>query len=166
MDRSDVEQLITEIYGELREQAARLARRAGGGPTPSSLVHDAVLRLYRRAPERWTDERHFRATAALALKQVLIDGARRRGAEKRGGNVERAEASEARVAELQHEIVQLGEVLAALEAASPRTARVVALKVLGELENEEIADALGVSRSTVDREWRGARALLGAWGRA
>lgn len=163
MDERRVDELIHEIYAELRAQAGRAASRAAAGSSPTSLVHETVLRLYRQAPERWTDERHFRATAALALKQVLIDDLRRLRAGKRDGDV--VTFDDAGSPERQLDYVVVGQVIEALELESPRTAKVVALKVLGELENQEVADALGVSRATVDREWRAARALLGAWGK-
>jgi RNA polymerase sigma factor (TIGR02999 family) len=165
MDERRVGELVEEIYAELKRQAARLVTRARGQPTPTSLVHETVLRLYRQAPERWADERHFRATAALALKQVLIDSARRATADKRGGPAaEHITLADIGTMGRQFDVVVIGQVLDALESGSPRTAKVVALKLLGELENEEIATALEISRATVDREWRAARALLQTWG--
>lgn len=164
MDTARVDHLIQQIYAELKRQAGRAALRGAADASPTSVVHDTILRLYRRDPAAWTDERHFRATAALALQQVLVDNVRRGRAAKRAPDGERVSLADVGAAASQHDALVVGEVLAALQVDSPRTAQVVALKVLGGLENEEIATALQISRATVDREWRAARALIATWG--
>lgn len=163
MDDQRVAELIREIYAQLRQQASRDSARAHLEISPTSVVHETVLRLYRQAPDRWTDERHFRATAAIALKQVLIDHLRKLRADKRAPEAERDPTADPPGSGSQHDVVLVAQVLEALDEEDPRAGRVAALKLLGELENQEIADALGISRATVDRDWKAARALLAAW---
>jgi RNA polymerase sigma factor (TIGR02999 family) len=164
MDAARVDHLIQQIYAELKRQAGRASLRGAADASPTSVVHDTILRLYRRDPTAWVDEQHFRATAALALQQVLVDNVRRGRAARRSPDGERVSLADVGAAASQHDALIVGEVLAALQVDSPRTAQVVALKVLGGLENEEIAAALQISRATVDREWRAARALIATWG--
>ena len=171
MDAAQLDHLVADIYAELKAQAARASRRKPGEPSPTSLVHETVLRLYRQQPDRWRDERHFRATASIALKQVFLDSLRHRRAIKRGGDAPHVSLDDVNGIDgfdgldTGHELIAISEVLDALEVEAPRTAQVVAMKVFGELENQEVADALKVSRATVDREWRAARALLASWHR-
>lgn len=152
--------IVPELYAELRRRADRLLRSHQASLRPGSLVHEALIKLWQADPDRWESEAHFRASASLAMRQVLIDRARRRSAAKRGHDPVRVTLTG--LGEDHHilDIVVLHEALERLEAAHPRCGRVVTLKVFGGLELAEIADILDISASTVKRDWRVGRAWL------
>lgn len=152
--------LVTDLYEELRQSAARLTRRHEGSVAPSSLVHEVLVRLWKSDPGRWESEAHFRALAARAMRQVLVDRARSRNAVKRGGDLQRVEISEFPAADRTIDLVALNRALEKLGEENPRCASVVELRILGGMEVPEVADWLGVSESTVKREWRVGRAWL------
>jgi RNA polymerase sigma-70 factor (ECF subfamily) len=157
--------LLPVVAEELRAIAGGLLRRERADHTlqPTALVNEAWMRLFQgddgAAPE---GRRHFFALAAKVMRQVLVDHARRRGREKRGGGDAALPLDEALVA-LEVEGLDLLDLNAALEelaALDERQARVVELRFFGGLEAEEAAEVLGVSLSTVERDWRVARAWL------
>ncbi len=156
-----LEELLPLIYGELRVIARR---RLGGGATLSAteLVHEAYLRLFEQTGLALNDRRHFFAVAALAMRQILVDRARRRGALKRGGGLRRLDLDAAEIpAEDQAELVlSLDEALRRLKEVDERLTRVVELRFFGGLSVEETAEVLDVDPRTVKRDWRKARALL------
>ena len=166
--------LLPLVYDELRRIAAR--RLAGRGPVdgvqPTALVHEAYLRLA-GAGRRWKSRAHFLATAARAIRQVLVDGARRRDAGKRGAGAQRVTLRDEL---LEHrprtvDVLALHDALERLDRVDARQARIVELPFFGGLTGEEAARVLGVSPRTVDGDWRMARAWLygelqdeeGAW---
>jgi len=161
--REDVDGMLPVLYDELREIAARVLGRGGGGSiVPTSIVHEAYLRLARADDPRWKDRSHFLALAARCMRQVLVDHHRREGAAKRGGDWQRVTLSgRAELGGGQLDAMALEELLDELERRDPRQARVVELRFFGGLTNDEIAAELDVSRPTVEREWRHARAWLG-----
>jgi RNA polymerase sigma factor (TIGR02999 family) len=165
-DRQAGEELLEVVYGELRELAGSYmsVERAGHTLEPTALVHEAWLRLMGAEPLEWSGRAHFVGLAAIAMRRVLIDHARRRQAEKRGGASRReslellVDSFEARSADL----VALGEALERLEAMDPGLARIVERRFFGGATNAEVAADLGLSERTVERGWRTARAWLRA----
>jgi RNA polymerase sigma factor (TIGR02999 family) len=158
------ERLFELVYGELRSLAASLMRRERAGHTlqPTALVHEAYLRLVDRTRIGLKDRGHFIGVAARAMRQILVDHARRRGTVKRGGEWERVtlESAEAPAAGDTFEVIRLNEALERFAALDPRAARVVELRVFGGLEVKETAALLGVSPRTVDGDWATARMWL------
>lgn len=139
---------------------AREGRRASLQPT--ALVHEAYLRLSRQGRAAWQDRAHFLAVAALTMRRVLVERARRRGAIKRGGNAVAVTWSEAESAGAEEELdlVELDDALRRLAELSPRQGRVVELRFFGGLTVAETAGFLGVSPATVKLDWQMAKAWL------
>jgi len=163
-DPHAVDELMPLVYGELRRLAARHMRgeRAGHTLQTSALVNEAYLRLAGRDEVRWQDRAHFFAVAAQAMRRVLVDHARRRGNQKRGGGVRKVALDEALAVsdERAAEVVALDEALARLAEIAPRQSRLVELRFFGGLSVEETAEVLGVSPGTVMRDWTFAKAWL------
>ena len=163
-DASALEQLIPLVYDELRRLARRCLRRERAGHTmqTTTLVHEAYLRLIdaRRVP--WHDRAHFFAIAAQLMRRVLIDEARKRHFQKRGGTLMRIPLAESLKASPERavELMALDEALDRLAAFAPRKSRVVELRFFGGLSIEQTAVALGVSTDIVKREWRTAKLWL------
>jgi RNA polymerase sigma factor (TIGR02999 family) len=157
-----VDQLLPLVYDELRRLAAgRMRGNRGDTLQPTALVHEAFLRLVGQ-PIDWQDRGHVFAVASRAMRRIAIDHWRAGGAQKRGGEAPRIplEEGEVAVAPPSVDLMALDAALSRLEAMSPQQARVVELRYFGGLSLEEIADALGRSRSSVFRDWRAARAWL------
>ena len=162
-DGDALDVLVPLVYEELREMAHRhLARRPRGSLNTTAIVHEAYLRFAKRNGVSPNDRVHFFAISARAMRQILIDHARRHLAGKRGGGVthevldERQIAVEARAAEL----VDLDQALEKLGSLDERLARVVELRFFAGLSVEEAAEALDVAPRTVKRDWQKARAFL------
>jgi RNA polymerase sigma factor (TIGR02999 family) len=159
------EELIARLYEELRRIAGRLQARMGARDhtlQPTAVVHEAFLKLVGAADASYEGRRHFLCAAARAMRQVLLNYARDRRAEKRGGGrVELRISTHDLVAKCPEiEALELEEALQRLEQIDARQARVVELRYYGGLSVEETADALQVSATTVKNEWRMARAEL------
>jgi len=156
--------LFELVYDDLRRLAARHVRGArNAGPSATSLVHEAFLRLNRRDELPYADRTHFFAVASRAMRQIVIDEARSRSAGKRGGgqaNLDLDELLVAAPASPVEELLAIHDALTALEREEPRLAEVVEWHFFGGLTFGEIAEARGVSERTVLRDWRAARALL------
>jgi RNA polymerase sigma factor (TIGR02999 family) len=165
-DAGALERLLPLVYRELRAVAGQVFRgqRADQTLQPTALVHEAFLRLVGQQEVGVRDRAHLRALVARAMRQVLTDHARRRRAQKRGGEARRATLIEpATPADAQAlDLLVLDEVLALLERLDARQHRLVELRFFAGLEMEEIALVMEVSPSTIEREWRAARAWLGA----
>jgi len=155
--------LMPLVYEELRALAGRYFRQAAGvDVTPTSIVHEAFMKLSASHPG-WRDEQHFQAIAATAMRQILVDRARRQQAGKRGGGWERVTLSVAVDGVAQRlDLEALDEALTELASFDARQARIVELRFFGGLTMPQIAQCLEVSTSTVEKEWRRARAWLGA----
>ncbi|MGE4070180.1 MAG: ECF-type sigma factor [Lysobacterales bacterium] len=164
-DSSAEGRLVSLIYAELHQLAERQMRgeRNGHTLTPTALIHEAWLRLGANDAEVAQDRRQFYALAARRMRQVLIDHARRRDADKRGGGAVAITLSRAEgepVADRGIDALALEQALAQLEAMNERMARVVELRYYADLEMSEIAALLGISRATAQRDWEVARAFL------
>lgn len=129
---------------------------------PTAVVHEAYLRLAAQAERRWQDRAHFKAIAAQAMRQILVDHARRRQATKRGGNRQRVTLSEAAdsPASAIVDLLDLDDALAELSTLDERHSVIVQLRFFGGLTVEEIADLLRLSQRTVELDWKMARAWL------
>lgn len=159
------ERLLPIVYAELRRQAARLLRRERRDHTlqPTALVHETYLRLIEQRAADWKNRAQFFAVAATAMRRILVDHARRHGARKRGGSWDRISFDETRGAwpgPPDVEILALEEALEELAVLDPAKVRLVELRFFAGLSLEETAAVLGVSESTVTRDWRLARAWL------
>lgn len=156
--------LFELVYGELRGIAGGRMRGERGAHTlqATALVHEAWLRLVDQERTDWKDRQHFFAAASEAMRRILIDHARRAGAEKRGGGLERITLGtvEHAVEVEPAEAVALAEALVRLEKQDPRAAEVVRLRFFTGLSVEETAEALGITVRSVHREWTYARARL------
>ncbi len=159
----DVDALAPLVYHELRRIAAMYMRRERPGQTlqPTALVHEVYLRLA-GAGTPWHDERHFVGIAARAMRQILVERARARGAQKRWAGQNRVSFSDslAIAAEPEAALLPLDEALTRLEALDPQQARIVELRYFAGLSIEEAAKALDISPATLKRRWSLARAWL------
>jgi RNA polymerase sigma factor (TIGR02999 family) len=155
--------LTSSVYDELRRIAASYLRRERPGRTlqATALVHEAYLRLAGSDPV-WKDRGHFLGVAARSMRQILVDGARARGAHKRWAGLARVTLVETMVAASNEEAMlpALDEALTRLEQIDPEQARIVELRYFAGLSIEETAEALGMSPATVKRRWALARAWL------
>lgn len=159
------EPLLAVVYDQLRAIAARLlsGERPDHTLQPTALVHEAWLRLAGTSESAWADETHFKAVSVRVMRRVLVDHARRRRSEKRGGEMRRVTLSGvALVHDGDHlvDAVALDSALLRLEALNERHARVVELRFLGGLTVEETARVLSIDPSTVKADWAIARAFL------
>lgn len=163
-DRSAGEQLLKAVYGELHQQANRAMWREAPNDTlqATALVHEAYLRLVDQRRVQWHNRAHFFGVAAQFMRRILVDQARARHADKRGGGVAHLTLGDevAPAAEAGLEIVALHEALERLAAMDPDQARIVELRYFGGMTIEETAEALGVGPTTVKAEWAIARAWL------
>lgn len=155
-------QLFELLYGELRQRAQRIAGQRQGTLQPTAIVHEAWLRLIQDRSPTFTDRQHFLRAAAAAMRCVLVDHVRARATDKRGGTATRIELDTAVLAftERAGSLLDLDQALRRLEERDPQLARLVELRFFAGLEMQEVADALAVSLSTVERGWRTARAFL------
>jgi RNA polymerase sigma factor (TIGR02999 family) len=163
-DRSGVDQLFSAVYQKLRNLAGQFFRREPKGNTlqPTALVHEAYMKLVDQTQVDWQGQTHFFAVAAQAMRRILVDHARRRGAEKRGGNRHRIELNDDLVgeAERSEEILSLENALTKLTNLDPRQAQMVELRFFGGLSVAEVAQVMGMSTRSVEREWTMVRAWL------
>jgi RNA polymerase sigma factor (TIGR02999 family) len=163
-DTSTATSFLDLVYDELRHLAASKMAREAPGQTlqATALVHEAWLRLAGDERRRFEDRTHFFAAAAEAMRCILIDRARRRQAVRHGGEYERVNLDEEMLAspEGDEQLLVLNDALEKLELKHPIQARVVALRYFTGMSNEEIAELLGVSLSTVKNYWVFSKAWL------
>lgn len=164
-DARSGERLIEALYGELNAMARARLRGERHRVTlqTTALVHETFLRLAGASQLDFKDRQHFLALSATVMRRVLVDRARERNAEKRGGDLVRVELTDADAAGLDPnvELLDVDRALDRLAAAYPRQARVVELRFFGGLEENEIAQVLEVSVRTVRRDWSFSAAWLG-----
>ena len=156
--------LLSEVYAELRRVAAGMMDRLAPGQTlqPTALVHEAYLRLVRGQDPGWEGRRHFFGAAARAMREILIEQARRKASGKHGGQGQRVELGDgvAWIKPPADDLLALDEALHKLAAQDPEAAQVVQLRYFAGLSVEEAARALGLSRASAYRHWTFARAWL------
>ncbi len=161
LDRA--EELLPLVYEELRRLArVRMeAEPAGQTVQATALVHEAYLRLVGSEDPGWNGRRHFFGAAAQAMRRILIERARRKGRIKHGGGLQRRELDDLEDAGCMPDevLIQIDEAIGRLEKQDPQKGQIVNLRYFAGLSNQETADALGVSLSTVERQWR----FLKAW---
>lgn len=163
-DGTALDRLMPLVYDELH----RLARRHMGGERENhvlqttALVNEAYLRLIDASRVQWQNRAHFFAVSSQLMRRVLVDTARARDRDKRGGGRIQVSLNESVVggAEQRADLIALDDALTLLERTDERASRVVEMRFFGGLENEEVAEAVGVSVETVKRDWRWARAWL------
>ena len=160
-----MKELLALVYPELRRLADDLLRRERADHTlqPTALVHEAYLKLTRLREMRLENRRHFYGAAASAMRRILVDHARQRRAEKRGGaELQRTSLDEALNApvDLRLDFERLDEALEELAAIAPQKAQVVELRYFTGLSIQETADLLEIAPATVKRHWTFARAWL------
>jgi RNA polymerase sigma factor (TIGR02999 family) len=163
-DQAALDELLPLVYQELHRLAARHLRRERGHHTlqTTALVHEAYLRLIDQKAAQWQNRAHFFAIAAQMMRRVLVDHARSRQYQKRGGGARRVSFDEALEVsdERAAEVVALDEALTALAEFDERKSRLVELRFFGGLSIEETAEVLGVSPGTVMRDWTLAKTWL------
>ena len=163
-DQSSLDKLLPVVYQELRRLAQHYLRQERPDHTlqATALVHEAYLKLIGAQSVEWQNRAHFFAVAAQVMRRVLVDMARQRRAQKRGGGlkVPLDEALGLPGEEGGVDLVGLDEALDRLAEVDPQQSRIIELRYFGGLSVEETAEALGVSPRTVKREWRVARAWL------
>lgn len=162
-DGSAAAELLPQVYEDLRRLAAlRMAAESPGQTLqPTALVHEAWLRIAGE-DHAWQNRRHFFAAAAEAMRRILIERARRRLRVRHGGGLERADVDAIQVPDAvrDEQWVAMDEALTKLEQEDPRRAQVVKLKYFVGLTNPEVAEAMGLSLATVERDWSFAKAWL------
>ncbi|MEO1585162.1 MAG: sigma-70 family RNA polymerase sigma factor [Planctomycetota bacterium] len=163
-DRQAVDRLLSVVYDELRGIAG--ARLAGLSPgqtlRPTDLVHEAYLKLVNVEGRTWENRRHFINAAGTAMRSIIVDRARAKATAKRGGDRSREPLhSDAAVFDRDPaEVLAMNEALEAFAIEDPRAAQVISLRVFLGLPESEIADVLGVTDRTVQRDWKFAKAWL------
>ena len=164
-DENAVDALFAVVYDELHGLANNCLRGRQRGNTlqPTALVHEAYLRLIRQdLSSPAADRKHFLALAARAMRAIIVDHARARYSQKRGGGRQRVPLDDA-LAQFEDrctDLLALDEALTELSEMDPRQSRIVELRFFGGLNEQEVAELLSVSLRTVEREWRFARAWL------
>jgi RNA polymerase sigma factor (TIGR02999 family) len=164
-DAHAVEQVLPLVYDELRQLAAcKLAgEKPGQTLDATGLVHEAYMRLLGPAePRSYRDRGHFFGAAATAMRRILIENARRKSTQKRGGGLQRQALDAIAAPEPDEELLALDEALQLLAAKDPQKARLVELRYFAGLTGEQAAQVLGISPTTADRHWAYARAWLQA----
>jgi len=163
-DKDASERLMTMAYNELHRMAHRQLqyRRPGQTLNTTGLVHEAYIKLFDKSDSSFNDRIHFYALSAKAMRQILVDYARKVHAEKRGGKQHRTDLHPSMIstADTNVEILDIDEALKKLHELSPRMAQIVELRFFGGMSIEEIAAVLSLSSRTVDRDWLKAKAFL------
>jgi|688.fasta_scaffold190466_1 RNA polymerase sigma factor (TIGR02999 family) len=158
------EELLPLVYDELRHLAARRMTAYGPNATlqPTALVHEAWLRLAEVDNRCWNDKAHFFRTAALAMRGILVDRARRKTALKRGDRLTEISIDDIEIsaAEPEDRLLMIDDALDHLEKKDEASARIVTLKFFGGITNRQIAELHGVTERTIERQWAYARLKL------
>ncbi len=165
-DQRTIDQLLPLVYAELHELAQRYMRRERPDHTltTTALVHEAYLRLVDQTRVELADRAHFVGVAAIAMRRILVEHARRRNAERHGGERQRVSLSGIALAqdESADAVLELNDALERLAALDPRLVRVVECRYFLGLTEEETAAALGITARTVRRDWIKAKGWLAA----
>jgi len=163
-DRAALDELLPAVYQELKDRAHGQLRRERSGHTinTTALVHEAFLKLVDQNDAHWKNRAHFLAVASQAMRRILIDYARARLADKRGGGQPMVTFNEELYAGDRNaeQLIELDRALHKLEEFDKTQSQIVDYHFFGGLTHQEIAEVLGISVATVGREWRLARAWL------
>ncbi len=164
-NQAALDKLMPLVYDELHRQASQFLRKERPSHTlqTTALIHEAYLKLVGHNQVEWQNRNHFFAIASTAMRRILVDYARERHREKRGGKGENLPIDEAlQIASNERivDLITLDEALNRLAKLSARQARVVELRYFSGLSNDETAEVLGVSKGTVRNDWNIARAWL------
>lgn len=162
-DKLALEQLMPLVYDELRQMArGALRRQPNQSLLTSDLLHETYVKLAGREEPDWKNRAHFFGVAATAMRHILVDYARAKIAQKRGGLQERLSLKDnmADTEVVSKQVLALEDALIMLARLDERKCRIVELKFFGGLTNEEVAESLSISVETVKRDWRFARAWL------
>ncbi len=163
-DPQALERLVPLVYPELRRMAKRQMARENPNHTlqTSALINEAYLKLIDRQQTDWESRAHFYAVAAQVMRHILIDHARRHLYDKRGGGAQHVPLEEADIVNDRRaaDLVTLDEALNALAKLDPRRSQIIELKFFAGLNADEISEVMNISPSTVQREWRAAKAWL------
>lgn len=163
-DHAALEELIPLVHAELRGIARgyMAGERRGHTLQPTALVNEVYLRLVDLERIRWQNRAHFMAVASRLMRRVLIDFARSRGYQKRGGDVQRVVFDESLVVDVGrgHDLLALDEALDALARVDSRKSQIVVMRFFGGLSVEEVATVLNLSAATVTRDWKLAKSWL------
>lgn len=158
------DQLFPIVYDELRRLAKGYLRQERSGHTlqPTALVHEAYMRLIDQTRVSWENRTHFYGIAAQMMRRILVDHARARATDKRGGSAQRLSLEDVNISVEQDatDLIALDEALTSLARFDERKSRVVELLYFGGLENKEAAEVLGVSEKTIQRDWKMAKMWL------
>ena len=156
--------LVPLVYNELRRRAAAYLRHERANPTlqPTALVHETYARIVGDDPIAWEGRAHFFAIASRVMRRLLVEHARERQARKRGGQAVRVVLNDdlATTQPRDCELLLLDQALEELARLDHRQGTIVELRYFGGLSEDEVAAVLGLSRATVTRQWKGARAWL------
>lgn len=162
--RRDVDALMSAIYDDLRRLAFGQLRgeRCEHTLQPTALVHEAYLKLIDQRSTEWKDRGHFFSVASRVIRRILVDHARERRAQKRGGDIARRAIETADIAASENgtDLIALDEALNELQVIDPLQAKIVEMRYFGGLTIEEIAETLDLGKRSVDRHWQAARAWL------
>jgi len=164
-DREAMDGLLPLVYNELHKQARRYLRRERQDHTlqTTALIHEAYMKLIGQKNVEWESRNHFFAIAAKMMRRILVDHARTRHRDKRGGDdvkLQLDQAMNVAVDEQNVDLIALDDALNRLEKLDPQQARVVELRYFSGLSLEETAEALNISRATAARDWAMAKAWL------
>ena len=163
-DTAALENLMPVVYDELRRLARQYMHREADNQTlqTTALIHEAYLKLIDQKRVQWQNRAHFFAVSAQMMRRILVDMARKRHAERRGGVLQRISLDEAPTLSQSpaREVVAVDEALTALAALDPQKSRIVELRFFAGLSVEETAEVLKISAATVMREWKRAQAWL------
>jgi RNA polymerase sigma-70 factor (ECF subfamily) len=163
-DPSALERLIPLVFDDLREIAGRMFQRESEGHTlqPTALVNEVYLRLVDQRKVHWQNREQFFGVAGLLMRRILVDYAKGRQAAKRGSGIPNVPLDETiAVPEMRNlDVVALDDALSQLDELDPRQGQIVQMRFFMGLSHEEIADVLGISVTTVKREWKTARLWL------
>jgi len=158
------DKLLPLVYDELRRLAATQMAGGAAGDTlqPTALVHEVWLRLVKNEGRTWRNRAHFFRTAAVAMRQILVDRARRRLSLKRGSGAHclPLEDLDVPAATVDDRVLQVDENLRRLEQEDPESARIIVLKFFGGLTNKEVGKVLGVTERSVEHQWAYAKSAL------
>jgi RNA polymerase sigma-70 factor (ECF subfamily) len=164
-DEHALDSLVPFVYKDMRRIAAHLMKgeRPGHSLQPTEVANQAYIKLKDEKKIEWQNRSHFLAVAARAMRQILVDHARRRGRHKRGGEISFITLNEEVAGSPRHvDLLDFNMALDRLAAEYPRQARVAELRLFAEASHEEIAEILEISTITVIRDWQFARAFLRA----